>query len=278
MIEIRNVSFGYSEDAPVLQRGFGPIFARRRVTGVIGPNGLGQNHALPPDRRAGSARRGRNHPGWRARARPFPQGLARRLAVVPQSARMDFDFTVRDIVMMGRHAHIGRFQRPSARDIAAVRTGHARNRRLRLCRKNSSPGLSGGEWQRVLIARALCQEAGTLLLDEPVSNLDLQYQLSTLRQMRALAREKNACVVCVLHTLTSPPTIATTSSCSGAAKCTRGGAPADVITPATLREVYGVEAVACPLPAAKPKWLRCIDAAPNRQKSLPDEGRCRNRS
>ena len=112
-------------------------------------------------------------------------------------------------------------------------------------------GLSGGEWQRVLIARALCQEAGTLLLDEPVSNLDLQYQLSTLRQMRALAREKNACVVCVLHTLNLAAHYCDDILLLWRGEVYKSGAPADVITPATLREVYGVEAVACPLPGGQ---------------------------
>ena len=92
---------------------------------------------------------------------------------------------------------------------------------------------------------------GTLLLDEPVSNLDLQYQLSTLRQMRALAREKNACVVCVLHTLNLAAHYCDDILLLWRGEVYKSGAPADVITPATLREVYGVEAVACPLPGGQ---------------------------
>ena len=111
MIEIRNVSFGYSEDAPVL-KGVSAQFLPGRVTGVIGPNGSGKTTLFrliagleAPD--AGEI----TLDGEPVRALS-PKALARRLAVVPQSARMDFDFTVRDIVMMGRYAHIGRFQCP----------------------------------------------------------------------------------------------------------------------------------------------------------------------
>lgn len=249
MIEIRNVSFGYSEDVPVL-KGVSAKFLPGRVTGVIGPNGSGKTTLFrliagleTPD--AGEI----TLDGEPVRALS-PKALARRLAVVPQSARMDFDFTVRDIVMMGRHAHIGRFQRPSARDIAAAEQA-MRETGVSAFAEKFVTGLSGGEWQRVLIARALCQEAGTLLLDEPVSNLDLQYQLSTLRQMRALAREKNACVVCVLHTLNLAAHYCDDILLLWRGEVYKSGAPADVITPATLREVYGVEAVACPLPGGQ---------------------------
>ena len=241
MIEIRNVSFGYSEDAPVL-KGVSAQFLPGRVTGVIGPNGSGKTTLFrliagleAPD--AGEI----TLDGEPVRALS-PKALARRLAVVPQSARMDFDFTVRDIVMMGRHAHIGRFQRPSARDIAAAEQA-MRETGVSAFAEKFVTGLSGGEWQRVLIARAL--------LDEPVSNLDLQYQLSTLRQMRALAREKNACVVCVLHTLNLAAHYCDDILLLWRGEVYKSGAPADVITPATLREVYGVEAVACPLPGGQ---------------------------
>ena len=249
MIEIHGVSFAYSEDSPVL-KGVSAKFLPGRVTGVIGPNGSGKTTLFrliagleTPD--AGEI----TLDGDPVRTLS-PKALARRLAVVPQSARMDFDFTVRDIVMMGRHAHIGRFQRPGAHDIAAAERAMRETGVSDFAGKFVT-GLSGGEWQRVLIARALCQEAGTLLLDEPVSNLDLQYQLSTLRQMRALAREKNACVVCVLHTLNLAAHYCDDILLLWRGEVYKSGAPEDVITPATLREVYGVEAVSCPLPGGQ---------------------------
>ena len=99
--------------------------------------------------------------------------------------------------------------------------------------------LSGGEWQRVLIARALAQEAGLLLLDEPVANLDIRYQLEILRLLRALAGEGRA-VVLVMHDIDLAARF-----CDRLAVLRKGclyadGSPDAVLTPAMLREVYGV--------------------------------------
>ena len=249
MIEIQHVSFGYAEDVTIL-KDVSARFLPGRVAGVIGPNGSGKTTLFrliagleTPD--AGTITLN----GAPIRSLP-PKALARQLAVVPQSAHMDFDFTVRDIVMMGRHAHIPRFHHPGTHDVEACE--HAmRETGVSAFADKFVTGLSGGEWQRVLIARALCQEAGALLLDEPVSNLDLQYQLSTLRLMRALARKKNACVVCILHALNLAAHYCDDVLLLWHGAVYKSGTPEEVITPATLREVYGVEATACPLPGGK---------------------------
>ena len=99
--------------------------------------------------------------------------------------------------------------------------------------------LSGGEWQRVLIARALAQEAGVLLLDEPVANLDIRYQLEILRLLRALAAEERA-VVLVMHDIDLAARFCDRLAVLRKGRLCADGVPADVLTPALLSAVYGV--------------------------------------
>lgn len=246
MIEISNVSFGYSAETEVL-RGVTATFARGRVAGVIGPNGSGKTTLFRLIAGLETPGSGQITIDGAPVQSLSAQALARRLAVVPQNARMDFDFTVRDIVMMGRYAHIGRFQRPGAHDIEAAERA-MRQTGVSAFADAFVTGLSGGEWQRVLIARALCQEANSLLLDEPVSNLDLKYQLATLRLVRALAHEQNACVVCILHTLSLAAHYCDDILLLWNGEACKSGSPDDVITPETLKKVYGVDATVCLLP------------------------------
>ena len=102
--------------------------------------------------------------------------------------------------------------------------------------------LSGGEWQRVLIARALAQEAGVLLLDEPVANLDIRYQLEILRLLRALAAEGRA-VVLVMHDIDLAARFCDRLAVLSGGRLRADGLPADVLTPTLLSEVYGVSGV-----------------------------------
>ena len=113
--------------------------------------------------------------------------------------------------------------------------------------ERGAQSLSGGEWQRVLIARALAQEAEFLLLDEPVSNLDIRYQLEILRLLRALSREGHA-IVLVMHDINLAARFCDRLAvlCGGALRAE--GAPEDVLTPALLQEVYGVPGTVSHLP------------------------------
>ena len=126
-----------------------------------------------------------------------PRALARAFRWVPQSATPPEGFTALDVVMMGRHAYIPRLGREGGRDVEIARAAMERTG-VEALSEREARSLSGGEWQRVLIARALAQEAGLLLLDEPVANLDIRYQLEILRLLRALAGEGRA-VVLVMH-------------------------------------------------------------------------------
>ena len=156
-----------------------------QVVGVIGPNGSGKTTLLRAVYRVLRPRLGRVVVGeddvWELQ----PIEAARRIAVVMQEPRTDFEFTVREVVAMGRTPHQSAFARESAEDRQRVDDALAHVDIAALATRSFST-LSGGEKQRALIARALVQEARVLILDEPTNHLDVRYQLEVLDLVRGV--------------------------------------------------------------------------------------------
>jgi len=168
--------------------------------------------------------------------------LARQMAVISAEQHFDFPFLVRDVVAMGRFAHMGRMGRaPAANDDVIEES-------LRLTEADAFADrpishLSSGERQRVLIARAVAQQPAIMLLDEPDAHLDLHHQLNAFRLLQRLNRERGISLVTVLHDLS-----AAASFCQRLALLDRGtlikhGLPNDVITAETIGRVYGHEII-----------------------------------
>ena len=170
------------------------------VLAIIGRNGIGKSTLLatlaglrPP--LAGTVQLdGRALAGWPAR------DLARRRALLQQAHDDHFASTVLDTVLVGRHPHIGRWADESEQDIRIALDALARVS-LRGCGAREVRTLSGGERQRVAIAALLAQDAALCLLDEPVTHLDLDYQIEMLELFAQLAHDEGRAVVMVLHDL-----------------------------------------------------------------------------
>lgn len=156
-----------------------------QVVGIIGPNGSGKTTLLRAVYRMLRPRLGRVVVGqddlWELR----PSEAARRISVVVQEPRTDFEFTVREVVAMGRSPHQSAFARESDGDRERVDDALAHVGITALATRSFST-LSGGEKQRALIARALVQEARVLVLDEPTNHLDIRYQLEVLDLVRGV--------------------------------------------------------------------------------------------
>jgi iron complex transport system ATP-binding protein len=194
----RSLEAGYGTRAVL--RGIDLELRPGRLAALVGPNGAGKSTLLRAltgliRPTAGTVTLGGIDVATLSRAT-----LASRIAVVPQSFDTLFPFTVREIVGLGRSARLGLFARPSPADAAAVERaiidqdlGALADRRL--------DALSGGERQRVVLAMAMAQEAGALLLDEPTAHLDPAHQRGTLRSVGELARTGGATVLAVLHDL-----------------------------------------------------------------------------
>ncbi len=156
-----------------------------RMVGVVGPNGSGKTTLLRAAYRMLRPRLGRVVVGGDDLWELHPLEAARRIAVVVQEPRTDFEFTVREVVAMGRSPHQSAFARETDADRRRVDEALA-HVGIRALATRSFSTLSGGEKQRALIARALVQEAGVLILDEPTNHLDIRYQFEVLDLVRGV--------------------------------------------------------------------------------------------
>jgi iron complex transport system ATP-binding protein len=149
-------------------------------------------------------------------------------------------------VAMGRHAHVARFARESSHDRDAVQQAMTRADVVQLADRLVTE-LSGGERQRVLIARCLATEADTILLDEPLANLDIAHALDVLLLCRALADEGRT-VVLALHDLNAAALYATDAVLLKAGTLAGAGPARDLLTPDAIRDVFDVEVHEVPTP------------------------------
>ena len=155
------------------------------ITGLIGPNGSGKSSLLRCIYRALRPDTGTITLDGDDIRRMDSRETARRIAVVLQEYPSDFQFTVGEIVSMGRNPHKGMFDRDTAADRGIIRDALARVGLAGFSHRNFDT-LSGGEKQRVVIARTLTQQASFLVLDEPTNHLDIRYQLETMELVRGL--------------------------------------------------------------------------------------------
>ncbi|PID73840.1 MAG: iron ABC transporter [Desulfobacterales bacterium] len=195
-LDLAEASFAYGSTV-ILNRISGSL-PSGRFYGILGPNGSGKTTLL--DLMAGHKKPVRG--GVLYRSRPVAgiakSDLARHIALVSQNFYINFPFTVRDVVMMGRYPYIPRFSRPAETDDEIVDAAMAITGvdRMQGCLITE---LSGGERQRAVFARALAQDTDVLLLDEATSNLDITHTLSLLDTVRRRVREAGLTVVSVFQ-------------------------------------------------------------------------------
>jgi len=209
------------------------------VTGIVGPNGSGKTTLIRALLRAVPIQEGRveiDGQDVRHRSRRW---IAQRVASVAQRLDPDPALTVADEVALGGLAQVG----PGRGDgvdpderVAAALDAVALTHRA----GDSLAALSGGELQRVGLARAIAHGADHVLLDEPTNHLDLRYQIETLDLVRDLVEETGVAVGIVLHDLDHAARVADHLILMDHGRIRASGAPADVLTAEHLREVYGI--------------------------------------
>ncbi|MCD6236105.1 MAG: ABC transporter ATP-binding protein [Thaumarchaeota archaeon] len=214
---------------------------RGEFIGLIGPNGSGKTTLLKVIDKALKPVRGSVYLNFRDISKMGWRELAREIAVVPQNTQIDFDFKVFDVVMMGRHPHLGRFSIESEGDEKKVRYWMKLTNVLHLADR-SIKEISGGERQRVLIARALAQEPEVLLLDEPTANLDVNYQLEIMSLLRRLVMENELTIICAIHDLNLAARYSDKLLVMKNGRIVRIGEPWKILTRKLLREVFNIEA------------------------------------
>jgi iron complex transport system ATP-binding protein len=218
-----------------------------RLVAFLGPNGSGKSTLLRLLSGVWAPTEGTVTLDGAPLARVPRRALARTVALVPQDTHIAFAFTVREIVAMGRHAHLGRFERERAADHQAIAQALARADVTGIADRDATE-LSGGERQRVLIARSLATEARHLLLDEPTASLDVAHALDVLALCRRLADDGHAVAV-ALHDLNLARRFATDAVLLRDGAVVTSGPIDRVLTPSAVGDVFGVSvSIATPPP------------------------------
>ena len=170
-----------------------------------------------------------------------PRSIGRKIAFVPQNPPETHNFTVLDIVSMGRYPHTGRFQMESSSDSEIIENAMSFTD-VSALRNHKVSELSGGERQRVFIARALAQNTSIIIMDEPTANLDIQYQLKILKLMREYSR-RGICIVTAIHDLSLASRYADSMVMLNKGKIISAGLPEDVLNSDNIEQSYGVSAL-----------------------------------
>ncbi|OTA40989.1 MAG: iron ABC transporter ATP-binding protein, partial [Symbiobacterium thermophilum] len=236
MLRIESLTAGYGGE-PVL-KGLDLAVARGEFLVVVGPNGSGKSTLVRAVTGALTPTGGRILLEGRDLRTLRPREVARVLAVVAQDTSVGFDFTVEEVVALGRTPYLPPLRSETPRDRAAV------ERAMRLTGTAPLAGrvitaLSGGERQRVMVARALAQEPRLLILDEPTAHLDIANQVEVLDLVRRLNRTEGLTVLAILHDLNLAALYADRLVMLKDGRVWAGGPPAEVLTEANILTVYG---------------------------------------
>jgi len=247
-----NVSFRYAADAPLVVDGVTVRLDDGALAGILGPNGSGKTTLL---RLLSGTRRptsGRVLLGERTLDQLSRRDAARQIAVVPQDTELAFEYRAIEIVLMGRHPHLGVFTVEGPDDVriaqdamAATGTSHVADRMFH--------ELSGGEKQRVVIAAALAQiglgkassvpsAPSVALLDEPTASLDLGYQLEIASLLLRLNQEHGVTMAVSTHDLNLAASICRELILMRDGRVLAAGPTVDVLTPDNIKRLYDVEA------------------------------------
>ena len=232
----RQLTFSHPRAAKPAVRDVSVSVVPGRLLAVAGPNGAGKTTLLRL--LAGSLRPkgGDVRLDERLLDEFGDRERARALAVVPQSESSPYPVTVREMVGMGRYAHLGSWESATSRDRAVVESALERCALVPFAGRQLDR-LSGGERQRARIARALAQEAPVLLLDEPAAGLDLRYRMELFHLLREL-RDDGLAVLVITHDLNLAARFADRLLLLDRGRVRASGAPAAVLSREMLEEVY----------------------------------------
>lgn len=237
-IEVKNLKFGYRE--ALVLKGLSFNIKKGEFVSIIGPNGSGKstllktlNNLYKPN--SGDILiEGKNVEDYRKK------DLAKIVGFVPQDTTIDYEFTVEDIVMMGRHPYKGRFQKEDKADYKIVNDVMEMTNTLKF-KDSLITEISGGERQRVIIAKALAQNPSIILLDEPTSHLDINHQIDLLNLLRTLNKEKGTTIILVIHDINLAARFSDDIILLNEGEIIGSGDPKDVITAENIEKAYNLD-------------------------------------
>lgn len=237
-LKVKDLKFGYEEKIVLDKVSF--KIEKGKFVSIIGPNGSGKSTLLKTLNNIYHPWEGKVYIDGNDINNFKKKELAKKIALVPQDTNIDYEFTVEEIVFMGRHPHKGRFQKEDKDDYEIIEealemtnTKHLRDRMI--------TEISGGERQRVIIAKALAQNPSIILLDEPTSHLDINHQIETLNLLKKLNRHKGTTIILVIHDINLGVRYSDEIIMLNGNKILSIGSPEKVITKENIELAYNIE-------------------------------------
>ena len=238
LLECQKLDFSYQKKRVIYGVSLG--FGENEFVGLIGPNGAGKSTLLnllmglyPPEE-------GQVYLSGNDITQITRKNIAQKISFVPQDVSIEYAFSVREIVAMGRNPHLGAFQIESQYDHVIIDRAMQKTDILSMAERRVDQ-LSGGERQRVFIARALAQETPILLLDEPTASLDLCHQLSLLTLIRQLCSE-GLLAIAAIHDLNLAARFCDRLIMLDQGSVVAQGTPREVLTKENLYRYFSIEA------------------------------------
>lgn len=237
-LKLINVSYDYKQGN--ILKNIEWEFNKSKFYGIVGPNGSGKTTLLKLIAQLLKVEQGTIQLFGKDITNYKEKERARRVAFVPQILDMTFAFSVEEIVSMGRYPYMDSFGELNETDKSIIEKALKKTELLSLKERKVNT-LSGGELQRVILARAIAQQTDILLLDEPISHLDIHHQLGILKMIKSLCESQDLTAICVMHDLNL-----TMKFCENVIMLKDGevfsaGATKEVLNKGNIKDVYGID-------------------------------------
>ncbi|WP_416197537.1 MAG: Iron complex transport system ATP-binding protein [Sporanaerobacter sp.] len=239
-IKVQSLKFGYKDDLVLKDISFS--LEEGQFMSIIGPNGSGKSTLLKNICNLEKPNSGEIEIHGKNISQYKSKELAKKIALVPQDTFISYDFSVFDVVLMGRFPYLGRFDKETDEDFEITKEALKITNTFHLRDRNINE-ISGGERQRVIIARALAQEPDIIFLDEPTSHLDINHQMDLLNILRNLNKEKNTTIVLVIHDINLACRYSDIIMLLDKGEILSIGSPKEVVTRENIEKAYGLNTI-----------------------------------
>ncbi|MFX1558240.1 MAG: ABC transporter ATP-binding protein [Promethearchaeota archaeon] len=238
-IECKEISFKYAEK--LILEDLSINFGKGHLYGIIGPNGSGKTTFLKLLSGILKSTYGKVVIDNFDIKKLSPREIAKKISVVNQSSPINFDFSVREIVLMGRYAHVGRFSRESSEDKRIINEIFDKFDLYKIEYRNFNE-LSGGEQQKVIIAKAIAQKSKIILLDEPTNHLDLNYKIEFMEMLKQYVND-GIIIIIVLHDLNLAAQFCDKIILLNNGKIQGFGSVEEIITRDNIKSIYQIDVI-----------------------------------
>ncbi len=237
-IKINALTFAYDKKDILKDVAF--TVEKGQFVSIIGPNGSGKTTLLKHISKLITPPLKNVYVNGQDVAQQTPKALAKQLSLLPQQSNLEYGFSCFDSVMMGRHPHIDNFRGETKKDIDLVKNVMEQTNTYQF-KDRPITELSGGERQRVVLARTIVQDADIMLLDEPITFLDIHHQIDIVKRIKAYSTKNNKTVIAVLHDLNFALKFSDIIVLLHEGSVISMGSPKEVLTKENLKKAYGID-------------------------------------